>query len=177
MDKDQRIPLMPKGVGRFPVSVITAFQKTQNAWSDGQWGVNGVLVGEFDGNKSVNKLSKRLIRAHTEDEQYLWSGLSVALYKDDAESYYHNLMSDNPRVFVICKMTEDSSEDCQPFLVTLSYDEAASYMEVDELVFSVDMPAELYRWLEQFVLENYVPEKKKKRRRTNWKATNLNEKV
>jgi hypothetical protein len=57
----------------------------------------------------------------------------------------------------------------RPFQVTLSYDEAASYMEVDEPVFSLPMPPEVYRWLEGYVLEHYVPERKKKRKRDDWK--------
>jgi hypothetical protein len=43
-------------------------------------------------------------------------------------------------------------------------------METEELVESVDMPAELYRWAERFVLEHYVPKKRKKRKRDDWKA-------
>ncbi len=181
MDKNQYIPLMPKGAGRFPVSVLMGYQKIENnAWISGRWEVNGLVVGDFSqmdtSNNTRDKLSKQVTKADADSPQCLWSGLMVELYKDDAESYYHNLMSDNPRAFIICKTDEENTNEPQPFLVTLSYDEAASYMEVDEMVFSVDMPAELYRWLEQFVLENYVPEKKKKRRRENWKETSLNEK-
>ena len=44
-----------------------------------------------------------------------------------------------------------------------------SFAETDEVVESVAMPAELYRWVEQYVLENYLPEKRKKRKRDNWK--------
>ena len=43
-------------------------------------------------------------------------------------------------------------------------------METDEIVESVGMPAELYRWVERFVLQHYVPEKRRKRKRDNWKA-------
>jgi hypothetical protein len=53
--------------------------------------------------------------------------------------------------------------------LTLSYDAAAAYMEVDELVSRVAMPAEVYRWAESFVMQHYVPERKKKRRRDDWK--------
>jgi hypothetical protein len=42
-------------------------------------------------------------------------------------------------------------------------------METDEIVETVAMPPELYRWAERFVLEHYVPEKRKKRKRDNWK--------
>ena len=33
------------------------------------------------------------------------------------------------------------------------------------------MPGELYHWAERFVLEHYVPEKKRKRKRNNWKES------
>ena len=42
-------------------------------------------------------------------------------------------------------------------------------METDEIVETVAMPPELYRWAEHFVLKHYVPEKHKKRKRENWK--------
>jgi hypothetical protein len=42
-------------------------------------------------------------------------------------------------------------------------------MEVEEDVFSVPMPAEIYRWVENFVLQHYVPERRKKRKREDWK--------
>jgi len=157
------------------------FRQSQNTfWSAGQWEVRGLVVGAA-GEKvaGVQHSDSRVSRRDVGNGQVLWSGLSVCLYKDDAESYYHNLMCEYPKAFIICKSDELEAEQCEPFLVTLSYDEAASYMEVDEQVLSVDMPPELYRWVEQFVVENYVPEKKRKRKRDNWKqspAGVLNEK-
>jgi hypothetical protein len=56
-----------------------------------------------------------------------------------------------------------------PFLVSLSFDEANAYQEGDGVVYAVAMPPELYRWCEHFVLDHYVPEKKKKRRLTDWR--------
>jgi hypothetical protein len=94
--------------------------------------------------------------------------LRLQLHRDDADSYYFNLVSDRPSVFVIC--SQEAGEPPRPFIATLSYGEATSYMETDELVESVAMPAELYRWAERFVLEHYVPEKRRKRKRDNWKA-------
>jgi hypothetical protein len=169
MDKLQNPPSPLKQAERFPVSVLMNFLETQNnPWSSGQWQATGLVVGEA---VTSQTLTKQVIRSDTQNTQFLWSGFSVELFKDDAESYYHNLMSDNPKAFIICSNDEESGDQCRPFLVTLSYDEATSYMEVDELVYSVGMPAELYRWVEQFVLEHYVPVKKTKRRRANWKET------
>ena len=170
MDKLQDLPSAQKQSRQFPVSVLMHYQITQNnPWSNGQWDVSGLVVGE---KVTSQQLSKQAVRSDSENTQYLWSGFTVELFKDDAESYYYNLMSDNPQAFVICRNEEEVNDQIQPFLVTLSSDEANSYMEVDELVYSVKMPAELYRWVEQFVLEYYIPVKKKKRKRINWKDTN-----
>ncbi len=151
----------------FPVSIIVAFQNTcDNRWESGHWKVTGLVAGGQPAKRGVHR---ETLHAGNGDAQYLWTGLSVKLHGDDAESYYFNIVSDTPKVFVICSRKE--GEPLQPFIVTLSYDEAASYMEGDEAVESVAMPAELYRWVEQYVLEHYVPEKRKKRKRDNWKET------
>lgn len=144
----------------FFVSVLVEFRKTDdNRWEDGRWYVAGVVAGDV--------VQDRQMHAATQEQQFLHAGLRMRLYKDDAESYYYNLISDNPCVFVIC--SQESGGPLQPFIATLSYGEATSYMETDEIVETVAMPAELYRWAERFVLEHYVPEKRKKRKRENWK--------
>ena len=172
MDKSQDIPLKPEDSGQFPVSVLMHYRQSQQSlWSVGQWEVSGLIVGEAGEKLAGVSDSNQVVRRDIGNGQSLWTGLKVSLYKDDAESYYHNLMCEHPKAFIVCKSDELDSEQCQPFLVTLSYDEASSYLEVDELVLSLDMPAELCRWLEKFVLENYVPEKKRKRKRENWKET------
>ncbi len=151
----------------FPVSIIVAFQNTcDNRWESGHWKVTGLVAG---GQSAKPGVRRETLHAGSGDAQYLWTGLRVELHKDDAESYYFNIVSDTPKVFVICNRNE--GEPLEPFIVTLSYDEAASYMEGDEAVESVAMPAELYRWVEQYVLEHYVPEKRKKRKRDSWKET------
>jgi hypothetical protein len=150
----------------FAVSVLVEYRETQdNRWEDGRWQVAGVVAGSGQGEGGGQA---RPLHAAGEGRQYLWSGLRLQLHRDDAESYYFNLVSDRPSVFVIC--SQEAGEPPRPFIATLSYGEATSYMETDELVESVAMPAELYRWAERFVLEHYVPEKRRKRKRDNWKA-------
>ncbi|HUT42528.1 MAG TPA: DUF3305 domain-containing protein [Gammaproteobacteria bacterium] len=151
----------------FHVSVIVAFRMTpENRWQDGYWQVTGAVAGDQPGKDNVGG---RQLHAASQVQQYLWTGLQVKLFRDDAENYYYNLVSDNPRVFIIC--SQETGEPPQPLIATLSYGEASSYMETDMLVESVVMPPELYRWAEHFVLEHFVPEKRKKRKRDNWKET------
>ena len=150
----------------FPVSIMVDYQATPgNRWQAGRWGVSGLVAGGQG--EGVRQMP---LHADAGQQQTLWTGFSVELHKDEAESYYFNIVSDTPRAFVIC--TLDDNGPLRPLIVTLSYDEAASYLESDDIVESVAMPAELYRWVEQFVLENYLPQKKKKRKRENWKEEN-----
>ena len=151
----------------FPVTVLVEHQAVHdNRWIDGRWVVMGVVAAEPSSDVAVHC---RQIHADDESQQYLWSGLSIELHQDDTESYYANLMSDTPGVFVICEGEQE--DDLKPASVTLSYGEATSYMETDQRVERVAMPPEIYRWLEQYVLANYVPEKRRKRKRDNWKAS------
>ena len=70
-------------------------------------------------------------------------------------------------MFVICEHG-DEIDEIRPLVVTLSYDEMASYVEVDEPVFDIPIPSDIYHWVESYVLENCRPEEKKKRRREKW---------
>jgi hypothetical protein len=151
----------------FSVSVLVEFRETDdNRWEEGCWHVAGVIAaGPGD-----RETAPRPLHAATQGRQYLHSGLKLRLYRDDAESYYYNLVSDHPSVFVICN--QEAGGPLQPFIVTLSYGEATSYMETDGIVETVAMPPELYRWAERYVLEHYVPEKRRKRKRDNWKEVN-----
>lgn len=145
----------------FPVSVLMEYPRE----CDDELDV-GEAVGLVAGAMPEQADQPALVRTDERSEQYLWRGFQLVLHRDDAESYYLNLMGDQPRVFVLCR---GEGGRLRPYHATLSYGEAASYMEVDEPVFSLSMPPEVYRWLEAYVIENYVPERKKKRRRESWK--------
>jgi hypothetical protein len=126
----------------FPVSILVDYQATpDNRWQAGRWLISGLVAGGQGQGKEVQQTP---LQADTGQQQTLWTG-----------------------AFVIC--TLDDNGPLRPLIVTLSYDEAASYLESDDIVESVAMPAELYRWVENFVLEHYLPQKKKKRKRENWK--------
>jgi len=155
------VPVSPQA---FPMSVIVDFRPDRDQrWGTGYWKVVGVVAG---GHVTGAEQAMRgvPIRAEENDRQTLWTGLAVELHKDDVESYYHNLMAEHPSVFVVAR--DEGAALLEPYLVTVSYGEASSYMETGECVFSVPMLPEIYRWVEQFVLEHYVP--KKKRRRDDW---------
>jgi hypothetical protein len=146
---------------RFPVSVIIAQEPVQNMrWISERWTVLGVVAGQ---NVTDETIERKLIRAGQEGNQYLWTGFSLKLLRSAADSYYFNLMGKNSSVYVVCHREE--GKEITPFLATVEYIEATAYGEVNTEVFAVPMPPEIYRWVEQFVLEHYVPEEKKSKRK------------
>jgi len=151
----------------FPVAVVLRYRRTpHNPWQEGSWSVDGIVAGQQADDVGRERV---LIHSAADIQLYLCGGFAVHLYRDEAESYYQNLMAEKPAAFVICQ--RDDNGGIAPRQVTLSYAEATSYMEMEEDVYNTALPPELYRWLEQYVLEHYVPEKTKKRKREDWKKS------
>ena len=63
---------------------------------------------------------------------------------------------------------EEGEAELVPAIVTASQDEANAHLESDDPVYSVPMPEKIVEWTERYVVENYEPEVKKKRKRENW---------
>lgn len=149
----------------FPVSVIMERRRISgNRWITESWHALGVTVGDLSGPGSGEP---RLLVEGPRAAQYLWTGLRVELFPDEAESYYHNLTVDSPGCYVLARTQDDGMP--RPVLVTLSFDAGQAYQEGGETVYSVPLPPELYRAAEAFVLAHYVPEKRRKRERQDWK--------
>lgn len=153
-----------EGPTSHPVSVL--MQRTavhDNRWIQARWSALGITAA-----KQHTDTTQVIAVAGDENEScFLWNGLSLHLYKDQAESYYHNLVMEKPRLFIVCRYNEEQKPE--PFLVTASCDEANAYVETDEIAYSVPLSIEFYQWIEGFVLEHYIPEKKFKRKLKNWK--------
>lgn len=151
---------------QFPVSVIMQRGAVEHrGWQSARWEAVGVVAGE----NIDQEMQRTLVWADQHNKQYLWSGFTLELFKDNAESYWYNLVSSQPSIFVVCRPEEDDEEEqIAPFLVTAAYDEADAYLETDDMVFAVTIPPEIHTWLERYVIENYVPRERKKRKRKNW---------
>ncbi len=151
----------------FPVSIIMQKKLSDNIWVDEIWEAIGVTVGDQGDIDIAQEKNSKVIFQQKNITQYLNAGFNLELYVDECESYYYNLISSSPRCFIIAE--ENENDVPVPFLVSLSFDVAHSYLEGDDTVYAVDLPAELYRWSETFILQHYAPEKKIKRKRVNWK--------
>ena len=123
------------------------------------------MVGVLGGEHSGSEVSKPVL-VREEGDQYLWRGYRLNLYLDSCESYWHNLTGELPSLFVICTETEKGG--MQPLIVTADGLEASASTEGDDKVFRAPIPPDIYRCIEKFVVENFVPRERKKRKRRSW---------
>ena len=78
--------------------------------------------------------------AKTRASHIIWSVVSRStLHVDECESYYYNLVSDSPRAYVVAHSADDERQP-QPFLVSMSFDEAHAYLEGEDEIYAVDVP-------------------------------------
>jgi hypothetical protein len=146
-----------------PLTLLLECSPSRHAWASQHWRVCGAVATE----SGAGSGQLALVRREGPVSTYRLNGLSLQLFKDECESYYYALQAPEPRIYVISRVDPDGVP--QPFLVTASYDRANAFMETEERVDDVPMPPPVYRWVESFVLQNYVPERRRKRRRQDWK--------
>lgn len=144
------------GEPEIPLAVVMQRREIRNRWQSEVWEPLGVVL-----NHSAGGAGPSLLVEEDGVAQWLHPGFAVRLHRDEAEGYYLNVSSREPKVFVMWRMEEGRAV---PKFVTLSYNEAARLMDGGEQVDTVAMPAELLAWLGAHVEENYRPEVKKRSR-------------
>jgi hypothetical protein len=142
------------------IAVVMERITLDNHWQPYKWQVAGVLPGMGSGEPA------RTLGRRADSLQRLYPDLEVMLHRDEAEGYYLNLTSPEPRLFVLWRLHEeraDAENEAEPLLLTLSYNEAARWMDAQEKVDGVPLPGDLIPWLGEFVEQHYRPEVKKQR--------------
>jgi hypothetical protein len=141
-------------------AVIMQRRLVQSRWQSEAWEPVGVLADYEE------KDAPRVVLEQESVTQWLYPGFRIELRRDEADGYYMNMTTDEPSVFVLWRMEEGRAV---PQFVTVSYAEAARWMDAGESVDRVPMPAALRPWVSGYVERNYRPEPKKKRRPQSFK--------
>lgn len=91
--------------------------------------------------------------------------IKAQVYQDELQGYFLNLDTDTPYLFLCVRYPEDN-KNLMPsvFEVTLSYDEAARWMDSNEDVQTINLPLPVASWLAELVQAKYQPEPKQRRR-------------
>lgn len=140
----------------FDVSALLLKQPSKHRWAKSSWRLLGIVPGLVDA---------EITAAQQQGEVITLTSLRLQLYRQFCESYYVNLTAEKTKVYLVCR---DEGDNLSPVLLTVDFDEAASYMEASEKVLDAPLPDVLCVWLERFVLSHYQPQQPKKRRRKRW---------
>lgn len=133
--------------------VITLKQEKLNSpWQSFKWVVDEVLPWDEE-----TGISEKLAESHA-------TRLTVHVFQDSMQGYFLNLDAPDPKIFVCLRPNDSWEEAPEIFSATLSYEEAASWMDSSEEVQSVPMPLPIARWLAELVSEKFQLEPKKRRR-------------
>jgi len=143
------------------LAVILEREEVESRWETHHWQLLGVVPDVGGEARTILEAPKVLRR--------LFPGFEVALFPDEAEGYYLNVSSEEPSVFVSIRHDEGAA-DPYPFQVTLSYNEAAHWMDGGEKVERVPAWLELAAWMGAWVEANYRPEPKKRRKPQSFKG-------
>ena len=95
------------------LAVIMERALLANKWADERWEAIGV-VPDASGEKATGR------RIHDDGHcaQWLYPGLELQLYPDEAENYLLNVTAPEPRVFVMWRMEDELA---RPGVLTVSY--------------------------------------------------------
>ena len=136
----------------FPLAVVMQRRRVQSRWADVVWEPHGVVPGYLGE-------ERKLLVQHEGVAQWLHPGFKLELHRDEVEGYYENVVTADPRVFVLWRM---DGEEGLPLHVTASRDEASRWVDAGHAVDGVPMPAEIYAWVGDYVEKNYRPEPRKR---------------
>jgi len=137
------------------IAVVLERIAVESRWQDHHWELAGVIP-------DVGGEARDIVE-HETLRQRIFPGLELTLFRDEAEGYFLNVGSDDPSVFVSLRVDETTGEP-YPFLATLSYNEAARWMDSAERVERVSAWTDLIVWLGEWVEANYRPEPKQRQK-------------
>jgi uncharacterized protein DUF3305 len=137
------------------LAVILAREAVESRWESHRWHLLGAVPDVGGEPRTLIDTPAML--------QRIFPGFEVTLFPDEAEGYYLNASSEAPSVFVSIRHDEDGA-DPYPFQATLSYNEAARWMDGGEKVDRCVAWPDLAAWMGEWVEQNYRPEPKQRRK-------------
>lgn len=156
-----RVYIPPMDQPTVRLAVIMERVATDNRWQRYRW----QPVSALDESEVSGSAPQTIVR-HDDLLQRVYPGMELTLFRDEAEGYYLNITSADPRLFVMWRVNEDklgTEEEAEPFMLTASYNEAARWMDAQEKVDGIPLPQALLPRIAEFVAAHYKPEGKRER--------------
>lgn len=141
------------------VAVVMEREAAPNVWEAWRFRLVDVVPSE-----PAFGTVPRVLRDDGKLQRKLFPGFTLELFRDEAEGYHLNLVSGSPVWFVVWRTDDEDPSLAWPETVSLSYTEAGRWLDAQERVDNVPLPADLVAWLQAYTDEHYRPEPKKRRR-------------
>ena len=180
---------MPAGApNRVEVAVVMRREPVSgpmSRWQSSRWLLADVLSGEAlaaldlpaaAGPLALEPAAGERVERDEPDQasHWIYPGLALELHPDDLEGYYLNLSSPQPCCWVMWRPDEavlpDGSPAPLPQIATLSYHDAGRWLDAQERVEQVPVPAAVVAWLAAYVESRYQPEPKRRQRPASFQA-------
>jgi hypothetical protein len=141
------------------VAVVMEREAAPNRWEDWRFRIVDVVPHE-----AVFGEAARVLVDDGRIQRTLHPGFTLELFRDQAEGYHLNLSSGAPVWFVVWRVDDEDPSRAWPETVSVSYHEAGRWLDAQERVDNLPLPAELGAWLQAYTDEHYRPEPRKRRR-------------
>lgn len=141
------------------LAVVIERETAPNRWEDWRFRIAEVLPDE--GGLGTGP---RLLRDDGKVARWLHPGLRLELFRDEGEGYFLNLSSGAPVWFVMWRIDDADPSRAWPEIVSVSYNEAGRWLDAQERVDNLPMPAEVAAWLQAWTDAHYKPEPKQRKR-------------
>jgi hypothetical protein len=139
----------------YPVTVvIDRIWREHRQWSYQDWVVSGVIPEEPHNDEENVPVSQ--VQRFADDsgaEHYIWKGMQLSLYRDGLTSYFHNLQSEQPFLFVLCR-DDDEQKGLVPVAVSANFADAEAHMETEGTVLTTPLCHPFDKYLADYVLHN-----------------------
>jgi hypothetical protein len=130
--------------------------RLNNRWATEKWEAKGVVL-----DAQQQGSHERVIVDQENVTHVLFPPMKLKLERAEAEGYYLNITSPQPKLFVLWRMDD---EIARPVFLSVSYNEGTRWADSGENVDGVALPADLIPWMAGYVAEHYQPEPRKKPR-------------
>ena len=146
------------------VAVVLEREARPNVWEEWRFRVAEVVPQE-----DAFGTRPRLLRDDGKLSSWLYPGFRLELFADEGEGYHLNLTSGAPVWFVMWRIDDEDPSLARPEAVSLSYNEAGRWLDAQERVDNVPLPAETQDWLRAYTELHSRPEPKRRRRPESFK--------
>ena len=123
----------------YPLAVIMERTVLTNRWVSEKWEAKGVVQ-----DSSAPGSPPRVIVESDGLTQVLHPGYRLQLARDEAEGYFLNLTSPEPKVFILWRLVDALP---RPEMLTVSYGEGTRWADSGEQVDGVPIPVDLVPWI------------------------------